>query len=189
MKNLHDERIDSLVTSAQQAALHGDDGRLATIAEQLAALGKWQLMALIGDVYAQGSPSLSKNPVAAARWYRRAIFESDDSHAHLGLGKLLFDGALGEPRYEAAMEHFKKAREADEPMAAFYIGYIFHFGLGGVSRDVCRAEEEYRVAADKGVPEAFAYLARLQFSRGALWNAIQCVIGFYKATHNFKKVA
>jgi TPR repeat protein len=82
-----DDPLGPLWAKAKTAASSGNYRGLLIVWKELAEKGVWQLTARIGAVYESGASGVERDQTQALYWYRKAVFESDDPIAHVGLGR------------------------------------------------------------------------------------------------------
>jgi TPR repeat protein len=151
---------------AERAAEEGDHRELVLLLCRLHGMGQWRVTAQIGSMYELGGQGVDIDVEQALLWYRRAVFESDDPLAHLGLGRLYFAGSAVEPQnLDAARCHLEKAFAKGRPEAGIHLGLMYMHGHG-VGKDVAAAERYFIAAGEADFPLAFHYLARSSFLRG-----------------------
>ena len=96
--NLDENYIDSLREKAEQALALGDIPKVILIFQEMEQAGVWQITARIAELYETGYKhdkcEFKRDLEEAAKWYRKSIFESDDPIAHLGLGRMYFEGSV-----------------------------------------------------------------------------------------------
>ena len=87
-------------------------------------------------------------------------FTESDVNALNNLGIALQEGKATPPDHTLAVECYYKAVEKGSPQAYYNLARCYELGLG-VERDLKRAAELYGKAADFGIKEALAGLARM----------------------------
>jgi TPR repeat protein len=180
MPHFNDSVLDTLWEKAAAAAEENDNQGVIFLLKSLADKGVWQALARIGELYETGGGNLEKNLDEAVKWYRKSVFDCDDPIAHLGLGRIYYDGAAGvvEDRSKA-MYHFQKAYINKLPQAGIYLGIMAYFGIA-TEKDKNKAREYFQLAADNGYFLAYAYLARIEFASGYLYSAIKLALKSWK---------
>jgi TPR repeat protein len=109
----------------------------------------------IGDWYYNGDHGLRKSPADAVTWYLKAAEQGNDL-ALRKLGEMFEFGEGVAPDHEKALEWIRKA-DALVPGSGLWSGLAIarkHEGGRGFPKNLQRAEEWYRLSADKGYVEA-----------------------------------
>ena len=176
----HDRNTDPLWEEALTAAHQGNNKRVIVLLESLWDSGALQVAARIGELYEAGGGDLEKNALKAEEWYQKAIEKTDDSLAHLGLGRIYYDGTteILQNRQRSA-HHFLKAYSGNLPQAGLYLGIMAYFGVA-LEKDTEKAKEYFQSAAKDGFVLAFAYLARIEFLSGNLFKALKLAFASWK---------
>lgn len=169
--------VDVLTEQAELAIGEGDIQRLIILYKRMEQLGVWQASARIGELYETGFNNgvhiFEKNLDEAVKWYRKSIFESDDPVAHLGLGRIYYEGSpTVEKDMLTAQVHLKKAYDNNLPQAGIYLGAMSMFGIG-VEKNLVDAERFFSKAANGGFPLAYRYLANIAASSGKFFRTIE----------------
>jgi TPR repeat protein len=169
------EKSSDLEVTWQQIEIAADDGdhrKVILLLKRLDRLGVWRATSRIGEIYELGANEVEKNLEEAVKWYRKAVFESDDPVAHMGLGRIYYQGCSMVPRdLQKARQHLNKAYENDNPQAGIYLGLMSMFGLG-VEKNLTTAEMFFSAAAAAGFPIAYTYLANTSALSGKLFKSI-----------------
>lgn len=85
----------------------------------------------------------------------KELAEAGNANAQLTLGKIYFDGLVGEKQnFSKALKYFNQAAGNGSPEAMYNIGICYDGGFGMRRPDLKQALAWYRKAADAGVPEA-----------------------------------
>lgn len=182
--NLDESYIDSLREKAEQALTLGDIPKVILIFQEMEQAGVWQITARIAELYETGYKhdkcEFKRDLEEAAKWYRKSIFESDDPIAHLGLGRMYFEGSVTVKRdVSQAQIHLNKAYINDVPQAGIYLGIMSMFGVGS-EKNLEEAVQFFLTAATGGFPLAYRYLASIAISSGKPFYAIKMLIkGFF----------
>lgn len=169
--------VDALIKQAELAIGEGDIERLIILYRSMEQLGVWQASARIGELYEtgfnNGVHTFEKNLDEAVKWYRKSIFESDDPVAHLGLGRIYYEGSstVGKDMLKA-QAHLKKAYDNNLPQAGIYLGAMSMFGTG-IEKNLADAERFFSTAAKGGFPLAYRYLANMAASSGKFFRTIE----------------
>jgi hypothetical protein len=108
--------------------------------------------------YLGGTEGYPKDPVEAARWFRKAADQGEAGSQNL-LGQLYVQGKGVPKDYGQAMGWFQKAASQGEPHACVWIGMACEQGIAGMPKDKQKAIEWYKKAGDE--PKAKEFLARL----------------------------
>ena len=167
-----DDPLRGLWDKARQAAEAGDFPGVLFVWKSLADKGVAEVYAKIGWLYEGGAKGVTKSQDQALYWYRKAVFELDDSLGHLGLGRAYYDG-IGVPQdLEKATQHFEAAFHKGQPEGALFLGVMHYLGMG-VARDFERAREYLETAAEGGYCYAYVPLSRLRLRRGRLIEAFR----------------
>jgi len=175
-----EKNIDALVVDAETSLEAGDIDRVIAIYKKLAAYGVPHVSARIGELYETGykhnSYILEKNTELAVEWYSRAIIESNDPLAHLGLGRIYYEGDL-KPQSDlsSARKHLQFAYDNNLGQAGIYLGLMSMFG-NGVEKNLSDAEEYFLRAASAGFPLAYRYLANIAAHSGRLFRTIEMLL-------------
>jgi TPR repeat protein len=172
-----ENNLDALTAQAELAIIEGNIRRLIFLYQRMEQLGVWQASARIGELYetgfGNGAHTFEKNLDEAVKWYRKSVFESDDPVAHLGLGRIYYEGsATVKKDISKAQTHLRKAYENDLPQAGIYLGAMSMFGVG-VEKNLADAERFFSTAAAAGFPLAYRYLANMAASSGRLIRTIE----------------
>jgi TPR repeat protein len=172
--------LDALIVQAELAIVNGDIPQLIVLYERMAQLGVRKTSALIGELYEAGFVSgphkFEKNLDEAIRWYRQSVFESDDPGAHLGLGRIYYEGS---PTIKKdllkAQAHLQKAYEKNLPQAGIYLGAMSMFGIG-VEKNLADAERFFLKAAGGEFPLAYRYLANIAAGSGKFFRTFEMLV-------------
>jgi eukaryotic-like serine/threonine-protein kinase len=139
----------SPVNPAEAAALAGP--LAATVAA--ANRGDPTAQNQLGVKYAQGEDGLPHDDVKAVEWYRKAANQGLPK-AQTNLGDMYFFGRGGLAQsYLDALSWYLKAAQQDWPDAQYRLGYMYEKGQG-TDKDVAKAVELYRAAAEHGYAQA-----------------------------------
>jgi serine/threonine protein kinase/TPR repeat protein len=107
----------------------------------------------LGVKYAQGEDGLPRDDVKAVEWYRKAANQGLPK-AQTNLGDMYFFGRGGLTQsYLDALSWYLKAAQQDWPDAQYRLGYMYEKGQG-TDKDVAKAVQLYRSAAEHGNPQA-----------------------------------
>ena len=107
----------------------------------------------LGVKYAQGEDGLPRDDVKAVEWYRKAANQGLPK-AQTNLGDMYFFGRGGlSQSYLDALSWYLKAAQQDWPDAQYRLGYMYEKGQG-TDKDVTKAVQLYRSAAEHGYAEA-----------------------------------
>jgi TPR repeat protein len=112
--------------------------------ENLSERGSALSMMYLGHALFVGRYGLEKDPVDGEKWLRKSA-ECGSIEGLYALARLLRDSG----RDAEAMGLFKQAAELGYSPAMFGAGWGYYFGLG-VDRDIDRAYEYFKKAADAG---------------------------------------
>lgn len=169
--------LDALTAQAELAIGEGDIPKLIVFYQCMEQLGAWQASARIGELYetgfGNGAHTFEKNLDEAVKWYRKSVFESDDPVAHLGLGRIYYEGSSTVKKdILKAQTHLRKAYENNLPQAGIYLGAMSMFGVG-VEKNLADAERFFLVAAAGGFPLAYRYLANIAASSGRFVRTVE----------------
>lgn len=172
-----ENNLDALTAQAELAIREGDIPKLIDIYQRMAQLGAWQAYARIGELYetgfGHGSHTFEKKLDEAVKWYRKSVFESDDPVAHLGLGRIYYEGsATVKKDMLKAQTHLRKAYENNLPQAGIYLGAMSMFGVG-VEKNLADAERFFLTAAAGDFPLAYRYLANIAASSGRFARTVE----------------
>jgi serine/threonine-protein kinase len=134
----------------------------------------------LGVKYAQGEDGLPRDDIKAVEYYRKAANQGF-AKAETNLGDMYFFGRGGlDQSYRDALSWYLKAAQQNVADAQFRVALMDEKGLG-TEKDVPRAVQLFRSAADLGSPEAQNVLGVL-YSTGS--NGItaddQQAIGWYQ---------
>jgi TPR repeat protein len=171
--------IDQLTAQAEHAIVEGDILRLISLYQRMEELGVWQVTARIGELYEMGyrhgKHTFEKNLDEAVKWYRKAVFESDDPVAHLGLGRIYYEGSVSVKKdLLKARGHLQKAYDSNLPQAGIYLGMMSMFGAG-TGENMVDATRFFSSAALGGFPLGYRYLAKIEASSGNFFRAIEAL--------------
>ncbi len=166
---------------AAEAALDRQDGSTAlSIFSTLAEKGEWLAYVEVGNLLELAPPGVKRDIDGAMRWYRKAIFESDDPNAHFAMARLYWNGAYIPTDHLKAYQHAKKAVAAPEPyrlaeryrpMAYVMLGSMYLNGLG-VSADVEKARAVLRQGAGEGFVWPIFELSKLELK---CWHVFESI--------------
>jgi TPR repeat protein len=156
--------LEAVWEQADQAANAGDIAGLLFLLRSLAEKGVWAACARIGEIYERGGKGVARDMEQAVRWYRKAVFETDDPVAHLGLGRAHLYGDGVDLDHGKAREHLQKAHLANLAEAAVYLG-IMHIDGCAVPSDLDQAERLLKQAAAHDFVLAYQLLGRIEWSR------------------------
>jgi TPR repeat protein len=157
------------------AAEAGDHRLLALLFRRLDAMGEWRATARLGEMYELGGIGLDRDLDEAAFWYRKAIFESDDPIAHLGMGRIYFAGTVAVATAEdmgKAKHHLDIAFRRGLGVAGMHLGIASLFGLAGPP-DLKAAKTYFEAAAAEHYPLAYRYLAYIAAQSGRYGQALR----------------
>lgn len=176
----YDRNPNPIWEEALTAAHQGNNIKVIALLESLWDSGALQVAARIGELYEAGGGDLEKNAPKAEEWYQKAIEKTDDSLAHLGLGRIYYDGATGiiQDRQKSA-HHFLKAYSDHLPQAGLYLGIMAYFGVA-LAKDTEKAKEYFQCAGKDGFVLAFAYLARIEFRSGNMLKSLKLAFASWK---------
>jgi TPR repeat protein len=184
------ESIDVLSAQAENALVAGNIPQLINLYQRMEALGVWQVTARIGELYEtgyrHGKHTFEKNLDEAVTWYRKAVFESDDPIAHLGLGRIYYEGSVAvksDPM--KARLHLQKAYDRGVHQAGIYLGIMSMSGVG-VEKNIPEARKFFSSAARDGFPIAYRYLANIEASTGNLRGFIEALVKAFALTIRLK---
>ena len=137
-------------------------GRVSATTEirALAASGHRPAMRSLSGLYAKGEGGLSKDPVQARSWMRRAA-EAGDRVAMHSHGLDLMNGTNGARDPAMGVGWIRRAAEAGLVDSQFNMGAIHERGMG-VPQDLRQAFVWYSRAADGGDGEALRQVERLR---------------------------
>jgi len=108
--------------------------------------------------YLGGTEGYPKDPVEAAKWFRKAADQGEASSQNL-LGELYVQGKGVPKDYTQAIQWFQKAADQGEPHACVWVGVAYQQGIAGMPKDTQKAIEWYKKAGNE--PKAKEMLARL----------------------------
>ena len=107
----------------------------------------------LGLKYAAGGDGLPRDETKAVEWYRKAASQGYPA-AETNLGDMYLFGRGGLDKNPLdALSWYLKAAQQQWPDAQYRLAYMYEAGLG-TAKDVQRAAELYRSAADAGYPDA-----------------------------------
>jgi TPR repeat protein len=181
-------RLEDKWRTVQSRFSAGDlAGALATLLS-LAEQGEGLAYVEIGNIYELGGKSVSRDFNEALRWYGRAVKETDDPNAHLGIGRILYNLPGVERDDERALHHLVKA--GGHPAALMLRGLMHQLGRG-TAIDLEKARSFYEQAARAGYLMPLTLLGRLEEAEGRYWRGLFLrlkagVIGFKIARKNPK---
>lgn len=184
------QSIDVLSAQAEKALVAGDIPQLINLYQRMEALGVWQVTARIGELYEtgyrHGKHTFEKNLDEAVTWYRKAVFESDDPVAHLGLGRIYYEGSVAVRRdLMKARLHLQKAYACGLPQAGIYLGLMSMSGAG-IEKNLSEARTFFSTAATGGFPIAYRYLANIEASLGNVLGAFGAIFKAFILTVSLK---
>lgn len=143
-----------------QADLAAGRNAATTEIRALAASGHRPAMRSLSELYAKGEGGLSKDPVQARSWMRRAA-EAGDRVAMHSHGLDLMNGTNGARDPAMGVGWIRRAAEAGLVDSQFNMGAIHERGMG-VPQDLRQAFVWYSRAADSGDGEALRQVERLR---------------------------
>jgi uncharacterized protein len=160
---------------------------------QAAAHGDPDAKNALGVKYAEGADGLPRDDAQAADWYKKAASQNY-SKAEVNLGDMYLYGRGGlEKNTFEALSWYLKASQQQDPGAEFRLGAMLEQGLGTV-KDLQKAIDDYRKAADRNYPDAENVLGVLYATGGdglprddkqaVKWYAKAAEQGFKKAEKN-----
>jgi localization factor PodJL len=137
-------------------------GRITATTEiqALAASGHRPAMRSLSGLYSKGEGGLSKDPLQARSWMRRAA-EAGDRVAMHSYGLDLMNGTNGAQDPAMGVGWIRRAAEAGLVDSQFNMGAIYERGMG-VPKDLRQAFVWYSRAADGGDGEALRQVERLR---------------------------
>ena len=119
----------------------------------------------LGVKYAQGEDGLPRDDIKAVEYYRKAANQGL-AKAQTNLGDMYFFGRGGlQQSYLDALSWYLKAAQQNVADAQFRVALMYEKGLG-TDKDVARAVQLFRSAADLGSPEAQNVLGVLYATGG-----------------------
>ena len=113
----------------------------------------------LGDCYKSGC-GVEADPAKAVEQYRAAVGRGHKG-AMYSLGSLLLKVAKEAKEYEEGVMWVRRAAEKDNLEAMFHMGYLYHNGDCGVTRDVSKALEWYKKAAHGGHGKSYFQLGKM----------------------------
>jgi uncharacterized protein len=169
-----------------------DSMRALSLLRGLANNGELAAFREIGNIYEFGGGGVDIDYVAAESWYRRAIYEADDSWGCIALARMHCMGKGSAIDYKKAREYYEMLESSNHPLALFQLGQIHYLGLG-VEADAAKAEHYYIRAAAQGHAWAMGilgtiYLRNRKVFRGMYFRAKAIVVGFIIGLKNPKDV-
>ena len=181
-----DAEVDRTWEQVHLATAEGDHRKLVLLLKRLDRLGIWRATARIGEFYELGAINVDQDLNEAAKWYKKAIFESDDPIAHLGLGRIYYEGcsSVGAD-LEKSRIHLTKAFSGGAHQAGIHLGQMNMFGMG-IEQDLAEARRYFLAAAAAGFPIAYSYLASLAATSGNGIDAILMLLRGYVLTLKLK---
>lgn len=126
-----------------------DEADIETVAEQ----SKTDLTAAyeLASRYRLGEQGVDQDFNKAAEQYARVLLKQKHSGAFCWLGKMLYDGNLGENNQELAMEYYKAAYSLGNAEAAVQLGLEYEIGtVKGYEVDLDKALSYYQYAKEHG---------------------------------------
>lgn len=147
----------------------------------------------LGFMYATGANGLPRDLTKALDWYRKAAAQGF-AKAEVNLGDMYFYGLGGlDKSYLDALSWYLKAAAQQNSGAEFRLGSMFEQGLG-TAKDLQRAADYYRQAADQNYPDAeniMGYLyetggdgVKQDYGQAVEWFTKAASQGFRKAEKN-----
>jgi TPR repeat protein len=172
--------MEQLTAQAERALVEGNISRLISLYQRMEELGVWQVTARIGELYETGyrhkKHIFDRDLDEAVKWYRKAIFESDDPLAHLGLGRIYFQGSDSVKKdLIKARVHLRKAYDNNLAQAGIYLGMMSMFGAS-VEKNMVEARQFFCSAASNGYPLGYQFLAKIELSAGNFLGAIKAQV-------------
>jgi hypothetical protein len=129
--------------------------------KEAAALKDADAMEQLAEIYTNGAEGVSKDDREAFKWFLSAA-EGGNIAAMRSLGGLYLLGSDAVPESdEDAAIWFQKAADKKDPAAMYDLARLYEDGQG-VPRNMEKAKELYRQAADLGHAEAQRRLTELQ---------------------------
>ncbi len=134
----------------------------------------------VGILYDYGWGT-KKDQAEAAKWYDKAA-QMDDADAMSNLG-MLYDDGQGVAKDQAkAVALFQKAAEQDNAGGINNLGWAYERGIGGLPKDIKKANELYLKSADLGEESAmFNYGESLLNGDGVAKNTAEALVWMNKA--------
>ena len=124
-----------------------------------------------------------KDSQQALKWYRKAIFECDDPEAHVGIGRLYYQGNGVQKSIATACEHWKKVYAKNSPNSGLYLGNAY------IKKDVDRAKIYLEYAAKNEYFLAFGKLARIAFDEGRYIKGIKLLVKGFMLGRRLLKIS
>lgn len=163
---------DETWTMAMSAEEKGDLHQALKIYEDLSSAGEYRATYKVGSIYERGGVGFPRDASEAAKWYRKAIFSSDYSRAHLALARLIFNGEIeGHDLPQSFYLHAIAASKHGELFSSYMLGQAFEKGRL-VEKDMEKALHHYQVAGNGGLIVARKRVAALEAKRGNLLKAL-----------------
>ncbi len=138
--------------------LFSDAHRLESLL-RAANRGDTRAMVVVGEIYMEDSPVVSKDYPQALLWFRKAA-DAGNPSGMLFLGAMCYLGNGIPEDWGLAASWYRKAADLGNPDAMYDLGRMYENGRG-VGKDLKQATALYRRAAQLGNTEAEAGLARL----------------------------
>ena len=168
------------------AAEKGDHRTMILFMKQLDGLGDSRVTARIGEFYELGGIGVDKDVDEAVKWYQKAVSERDDPIAHLGLGRIYYDGcATVQKDLLKAHAHLMEAFVNNVPQAGIHLGFMSMFGVG-VEKNLTDADRFFSVAAKGGFPLAYIHMANIAASSGSFIRTIAMLVKAFVLTIKLK---
>lgn len=143
--------------------------------EQAAIQGDNTSQTYIGELYFWGI-KVPKDYEKSRYWIRKAAL-SGYTKAYFRYAYLCCDGLGGEVDYDSALKYYRLL--SDNSGAINNLGYMYEYGLG-VDKDIVRAFELYKEAAEMGDAHSMRVLAGKYYSGEGCEKDITTAITWYK---------
>lgn len=160
-------------TKAEKYIKEGQLIKALSLFEELAVEGYTEAYVEIGNILERGDPAgISQDLNAARSWYMRAIEESGDIYAYIGLARLALNGYRDAGTLSDAVEYLEIAVNGNNPIALTILGSLYHAG-NIVPQNLNRASELYAMAIVQGYVLPMAYMAKLKWEQGHFLTALR----------------
>jgi len=129
----------------------------------------------IAIIYEIGGGGIEKDYIEAKKWYTKSINETGDVKAYMGLGRLYYTGRGVTRDYNKAYYYFSAIESNNKPGALYMLGILNEYGHG-TEKNISKALEYYRRAADNGHALALRDWALLTIRKGNIFKGIYWLI-------------
>ena len=148
LKSLSSKKIESLLEKGRGAYMAGDFVTAKTFWLPLAELGNSEAQAWIGSLYANGD-GVEVDDSEAFEWYLKSA-SGGNVQAQSNVGAMYAMGNGVEKNTKEAIHWFEQSADAGDPNAQFNLAVLLSNDNLEITKDIQRAVNLYRAAAENG---------------------------------------